>query len=76
MASCDKKKHTEKPTMCTVIFTYILVPKEPVAFIFSLQMADTTKLEYVAETTRNSLMNICPGFPEKVLAHACLLSQH
>lgn len=39
-------------TLGTVIFTYILVCKELVAFMLFLQMADTIELEYVAETAR------------------------
>lgn len=42
--------------MGTVIFTYILVPKELVAFLIFFQMADTTNLEYVAETAMDPLM--------------------
>lgn len=40
----------------TVVFTYIFVPKELVAFAFFLQMAATTKLEYVTETAKYLLM--------------------
>lgn len=43
-------------TLGTVMFTYILAPKELVAFIVFLQMADTAKLEYVAETAEYLLM--------------------
>ena len=42
----------------TVIFINIYVPKELVAFILFLQMADITELEYVTETAREPLVLI------------------
>ena len=42
----------------TVIFINIYVPKELVAFILFLQMADITELEYVTETASEPLVLI------------------